>query len=328
MTDATPRRYGFPRILLLAGAMLVALAALFWTSGALFPTRLPDHATSARQITGIALMLSLLPPYLVVALAISQRRSFRLIGQLRPMLPDPQAAEAACDGVRGALRRSWKIGTLVGIAFGLLNTQPIPALTRDPAPAVAGSLAFGQLLLWWLIGVVLVTRINAARVFRRLGESVSFDLFQLDDLRPLVRAGVIDVAIVAGALLFTPLQSLDAEFRWYNYHFAMLVALPAASFFLIWPLRGVHRRIRRDRDARVAAVEAQLRAARAERDPDAEAIVRSEALLAHRDRLRGARTWPLSTGLLSRVLLYLVFPPLAWAGAALTERILEWALGG
>jgi hypothetical protein len=56
--------------------------------------------------------------------------------------------------------------------------------------------------------------------------------------------------------------------------------------------------------------------------------MRLETLLAHRDRLRGARTRPLGTRLLSRALLYLVFPPLAWAGAALVEQALEWALRG
>ena len=58
-----------------------------------------------------------------------------------------------------------------------------------------------------------------------------------------------------------------------------------------------------------------------------EASARLETLLAHRDRLRAVRTWPLSTGLISRVLLYLVIPPLAWAGAAVVERMVDRFLG-
>ncbi len=49
--------------------------------------------------------------------------------------------------------------------------------------------------------------------------------------------------------------------------------------------------------------------------------------MAHRDRLRAASTTPFSSRLLSRVLSYLGLPPLAWAGAALVERLLMQALG-
>jgi hypothetical protein len=274
----------------------------------------------------MALMLILVPAYLLAALAIAQQRSLGLIEQLRPLLRDPEAAERAATNVRGALRRSWKLGTVIGIVFGLLNTEPFAAIPESGAPLVAGSLAVGQLILWWTVGLLGLARIGSAHVFRRLGESISFDLFRLDELRPFARAGVIDVVLIAGALLFTPLQSLDAEFRWYNYQFALVVALPAAAFFLFWPLVDLRRRILQDRHARLEAVEARL--GDLSGGDNAETIVRSEALLAHRDRLRAASTTPLSSRLLSRVLFYLVLPPLAWAGAALVERLLTQALGG
>ncbi len=309
-----------------AGAALVALTLLFTTTDTLFPTHLPLYATSASQITGMALMLILVPTFLLVALSISKRRSLELIQQLVPLLPNPEEAEIASESIRGATRRTWKIGTAIGITFGLMNTESIAPIAEGPALQVAASISLGQLVLWWLIGLVMVMRVESARAFRRLGESVSFDLFRLDDLRPLARAGLIDVVIIAGALLLTPLQSLDAEFRWYNYRFALVVALPAASFFLLWPLRGVGTRIKLERDSKLRAVDAQLRDAQG--TVSAESISKLETLLAHRDRLRRIGTTPLSTKLLSRVLFYLVFPPLAWAGAALVERMLERALSG
>jgi hypothetical protein len=273
----------------------------------------------------MALMLILVPAYLLAALAIAKQRSLDLIEQLRPLLCDPEEGERAATSVRGSLRRSWKLGTVIGIAFGLLNTEPFAVIPESGAPLVAGSLAVGQLILWWTVGLVGLARIGAAHAFRRLGESISFDLFRLDELRPFARAGVIDVVLIAGALLFTPLQSLDAEFRWYNYQFALAVALPAAAFFLFWPLVDLRRRILQERHARIDAVEARL--GDLSGGDNAETIVRSEALLAHRDRLRAASTTPLGSRLLSRVLFYLVLPPLAWAGAALVERMLIQALG-
>ena len=310
-------------------ALLGILALFFALTGSFEPSTLPSYASSSRQVTGMALMLMLLPPYLVFAASIGQRRSFLLIEEVRPRLPDPRAADAAAATIRGALRRTWPWGVGAGLAMGLLNTQPHLAL-RSNAPVVAGALSAGPLLRCRQIGLLLCVRITSAHSFRRLAAVVRLDLLRPDRLRPLARAGVIDVVIIAGALLLTPLQSIDAEFRWYNYHFGLLVAVPAAVFFLGWPLQPLHRRNRAERDARIDRVDEQIAALGASAAPPAspDASIRLEALLAHRDRLRGARIWPLSTGLLSRVLLYLVIPPLAWAGAALAERAVDTLLGG
>ncbi len=307
--------------LIAALATAVALAAMFALTGTFSPDQVPDYASSPRQITGMALMLTLIPPYFVAALWLTRARSLALIDQLRPLVPDPAVVERARETVARSVRDHWKLGTAVGLVFGLLNTEPIKAFTESPIPGVEGSISIGQLLLWWLIGLMLLSRIATARAIRGLGAAVEVDVLRLERLRALGRAGVVDIVVVAGALLLSPLQSIDAEFRWYNYRFAIVVALPSAAFFLTWPLLPVHRRIQADRDARLRAVEAQL-----DQAGPAASTESLEALLAHRDRLRTARTWPLSSATLSRVLLYLVLPPLAWAGAALVEQVIEWAL--
>jgi len=319
---------GGPEVPSLAAAcgLLAALAAFFWLTGAFRPTRIPDYANSPRQITGMALMLTLVPAYLVAAASFAQRRSLALVEETREQLSEPGAAGAAADTIRSGLRRTWLPGTVGGLLMGLLNTQPV-ALLQSDLPVLEGSISLGQMILWWTVGLLTGVRVSAARAFRRLAEVVRLDLLRPDRLKPIARSGVVDVAIIAGALLLTPLQSLDAEFRWYNYHFPLLVAVPAAAFFLVWPLEPLHRRNRAERNARLAALEQQLRTLGPAPPATAEASARLEALLAHRDRLRAARTWPLSTGLLSRVLLYLVIPPLAWAGAALVERVVDQLLG-
>ena len=310
---------GFAGGLSAAFGLCGCLLLIFWATGTLLPTAAPDWATSPRAITGMALMLAGVPAFVVASLPIARRRSLELVEELRPLLPRPELADEAGDRIREGLRRNWPLGVAIGFGLGLLNTDPLRAFGGD-LPWVEGSISLGQMLMWCLIGVLGVSRIAAARAFRQLGEEVTFDLFRPERLRPLARSGVVDVVIVAGALLFSPLQSLDAEFRWVNYRFGLLVAVPATAFFLVWPLLGVHARIRADRDARLRAVDAELDAApRAGED----ATLRAETLLAHRDRLLAVRTWPLGTRLISRVLLYLVFPPLAWTGAAIVERLLD-----
>jgi hypothetical protein len=166
-------------------------------------------------------------------------------------------------------------------------------------------------------------RVVSAIVFGRLGEQVRIDLFRLDRLRPLARSGLADVLLVAGAVALSPLQSLDAEFRWYNYHFALIVAIPTAAFQLLWPLRRVHARIRAEKARRVAEADARLEAATDLPDD----LLSLETTLAHRDRLREQRTWLLSFAMLSRLVLYLIIPPLAWVAAAIVERLVDRTLG-
>jgi hypothetical protein len=313
--------------LAVAGAMMVALAVVYWATGVLHPTALPAYADSPREIIGMGLLLVLVPPYLVAAGHLGQRRSLALLAEARTQTRAPEGraeVDAATDAVRNALHRSWHGGLAFGFFMGLLNTQPLAAI-RGALPVLEVSITFGQMLMWLTIGLTVAARVTIAGAFRRVAEVVDLDLFHPDHPRAVTRSGVVDVVIVVGALLLAPLQSLDAEFRWYNYQNGLLVGIPATVFALVSPLLPLQRRHRRARDARLTAVERQIEGLTAGGDPPAtpEASVRLEALLAHRDRLRGARTWPLSMRLLSRVVLYLVIPPLAWAGAAVVERMVD-----
>jgi hypothetical protein len=320
----------------IAVVSLALLGCLYWLVGAFWPEGLPRGADSPARITGMALMLTLLPPYLIAASGLTRRRSLLFVEQLRSQLPPGGAAatgspergfaEEASAAIRSGLRRSWLPATVLGLIMGYLNASPVYAFTRSPTPAIDVAFAAGQILLWLLVALLLGMRVVAARAFSRLGSVVEFDLFRLDRLRPLARAGTLDVLVIAGAVAMSPLQSLDAEFRWYNYHFAFLVAVPAALFLLLWPLRSVHLRILAEKRRRLAETDAMLDQLRP--GGSSEAVLNLETLLAHRDRLRDLRTWPLSTALVSRVFLYLIIPPLAWVGAAVVEMLVDRLLAG
>ena len=70
--------------------------------------------------------------------------------------------------MEGSLRSSWKIGTAIGLVFGLLNNaDPISAMASSAVPVVALTISAGQLLLWWLIGLLLASRVVTTLAFRR-----------------------------------------------------------------------------------------------------------------------------------------------------------------
>lgn len=307
-----------------ASSCLLVLASLFWVTGALWPTELPDYASSRRQITGMSLMLILLPGYLLAAGFHLHRRSLETIDQLEPSLPAEGYAEAARKAIRGALSKALAVGSVFGIGMGFFNTQLGYALFESSTPRIDITITLGQILLWWMVGVVLTERLIVARGFDHLGEVIPFDLFQLDRLRLFARSGLNDVLVIAGAVAFSSLQSLDAEFRWYNYSFALMIAISASLTLLVLPLRRLHRRIVQERTRQLARAEALIDAASV--GENREDLARFEALLAHRERLRDQQTWPFSTALVSRVVAYLIIPPIAWAGAALVERLVtQWA---
>jgi hypothetical protein len=301
-------------------------SVFYWFTGALWPEELPAYARSGRQITGTALMLILLPAYLLSAAIVVQRHSLRLVEELRPQLPDFQAAEDTAVAIRGALRRSWLPATGVGLVAGLLNAPFLYAFTESTTPSIDISISVGQAFIWLLIAQVFGMRIQAARAFCRLGEVIDFDLFQLHRLKPLARSGLLDIMIITGALLISPLQSLDAEFRWYNYQFALMVAIPSSMTLLFWPLWSIHGRIRDEKEARLSRIDGWI--GTADRATTPEDVLRLETLLAHRDRVQAQRTWLLSTDVVSRVFLYLIIPPLAWVGAAMVERLVDQLVGG
>lgn len=307
-----------------SGAIVFAiLAAFFAWTGAITGREIPSYAGSRTEVIGMTLMLLLLPPYFVMTSIVVRRYSLGLLEQLRPSIPDDEdllhARHAITDGWR-----AWPIGVAIGIGLASFNTSIFEAVAAPTARSVTIALSLGQSTIWIVIGVVLVMRFRVARAFRRLGRSVDFELFALGRLKPVARSALADVVVVAGALAFSPLQALDAEFRWYNFHFGIGLAILSIAVLLVWPLWPLHRRIHEAKTQRLAEIDARVFEATA--PSTTEEIVRLESLLAHRDRIAMVGTWLISIDLVWRFVLYLVIPPLAWVAAAIVERGVDAAL--
>ncbi|MEE8166416.1 MAG: hypothetical protein V3T64_12665 [Myxococcota bacterium] len=301
--------------------MLLVLTAVYWGVGLLQPELVPEYASSRREVTGMALLLITVPSYLVAAVMAAQNYTLRALDQIRPLLPDPSHATTAAESIASGFHRSWLFGGAFGFVMGLANVPTLFALSESAMPAIDISMALGQIGMWMIVGIVLTMRFHTARVVNDLGSKVRFKLFALEPLRPLARIGLADVLVIAGALVLMPLQALDAQFRIYNYTFGTSVGVMAGSVLLLWPLAALHRRIRDEKKNRLAALnqsDAQLDVPKTAQD-----FALLESLLSHRGRIRSHKTWLLDTGILSRVLFYLVIPPLAWVGAALVELMLD-----
>lgn len=316
----------FRRPIITVGLISLAiLFTLFTATGTLFPEQTPPGYESSLELTGQFLVFTLLPPYLLGCLVAQVRATPGIVDALSSQV-DP--------GQRQLLERLdrvdyWYTGLLAGLVNGLVANVPWLILSFDPGdPVFVFSLAmiFAQCFTWSLVGLLLVVALHNALVFYRVGKVVDIDLFDLDRLNPFGQSALRSMLIVVGALAITPLQALDQEFRWINYQNAVLVGVPAGILLMLLPIWSVHRRIRCHKRQAMQRVDVEIHST--PRDLDDASLTRLNALLERRSHIAHCRNWPLDLSLFTRIVIYVLIPPLAWAGAALVELALDSYLSG
>lgn len=300
----------------------LVITLLLVAVGAFSPPELPSGFTSERQLLGINLLLVLMPSYLVAAWGLSLRRSRTLLSAVDALLGSPTYAGAARTPVTFML-----IGIGIGVVYAVFFNLPISTL-RD---LIAGGsllicLVALMILVWVTVGMTLASRLYIANLFHRAGRQVPVDPYELSPLEPFARSGMGDVVLVIGALVLATVQSIDATFRYQNYLFSTIVAVPAGLALLMLPMYSVHRRLNDLKQRELADVKAMIRdCSKSLALADVAAL---ESLLQRRDRIESLHTWPLNVSMVSRLLIYGVIPPAAWIGAALMEHFVDQLLGG
>ena len=294
---------------------MLMIAALLVSVGAFSEPELPQGFSSQRQLLGINLLLILLPPYFLVAWGLSLRRSVRLLGEVDALLGSDEFAGAALTPAKFLV-----LGAVIGLLYAVAFNIPV---------ATVGELLGGGALLvcvvlliivvWATAGLVLASRLHTASVFRHAGRRVPVDAYEVTPLEPFARSGMGDVVVVIGALVLATVQSIDAMFRYENYFYTMIVAVPAALVLLLLPMQTLHVRLKDMKQREMAAVRDTIRAMPKTLTADNTAAL--ETMLRRRDRIEALATWPMNVAMISRLVFYGVIPPAAWVGAALVERL-------
>ncbi|MEZ5489689.1 MAG: hypothetical protein R3F50_05145 [Gammaproteobacteria bacterium] len=223
----------------------------------------------------------------------------------------------------------WLVGVLFGLLFAAIANIPWSILSFQPDNPVfvfSLTMVFAQSLTWAMVGLLLAWAEHNAYLLYRLGHLVKIDLFKLDSLNPFGQSGLRSMLIVVGALAITPLQAIDQEFRWINYQYAVLVGVPAILVLMLVPMWSVHQQIRCRKREELKRVDTEIGATSHSLDDNS--LNRLNALLARRKHLAHLREWPLDFSLFSRIVFYVLIPPLAWAGAAVVELAIDSYLAG
>ena len=308
---------------LLGASVAAAVALLLWWAGAFSSPQLPPGFGSQEQLLGMNLALMLGPGFLLGARHYLAHRSRWLALEVEPLLDEEVPLSAR-------LRPPTYI-SVIGVALGVLYAVAfnLPVATfdqlRDGGPLLM-TLVAGMIFLWVSAGFVVASRLYVSSLFRRAGEQVPIDPFDLAPLEPFARLGMADMLLAVLALVVSTVQSIDANFRYQNYLYALLVAVPVASVLLVRPMGTIHARLKTRRASLLAEINALIRSA--PKATTREAMAALETLLQRRDRIAALPTWPLNTAMVSRIVIYGVIPPLAWVLAALVEQLIEALLAG
>ncbi len=295
----------------IAANLLTTVSASLLSSADLVRTELPFA-----HFVGTSLLFTLVPAYIMAVIVFLNRSTEQL-----PLLFEDACSNQDATALTSSLTeyQSWRWPVLfVGILFGFSQNE---LFIRE----MFASMQFSGLdvvfvvqsaILWLFITDTIMWRVNVSLAINRFAKSLEIDVLETDRFKPIARIATTDILFVAGAMAFMPLQSLDAEFRIWNYQAGLVVGLFSAIVLFSIPLLGARANIQQSKEQRLVDLKDQRQASAPE------TVQALELHLAHEDRIRSISAWPLDLNLVTRIIGYVFIPPVAWTGAAIVERIL------
>jgi hypothetical protein len=273
--------------------------------------------------------------FMLSAHVYAHRGAMRDLQQLRPALEcsDERFAELVGDAAC-VPALSLHAASALGLLFGFLLATFDPGVWEGGVRPPMGDpiflwVAFRNAVLGWCVARALAADLHLTRVYTRLGAESRIDLLDIRPLTPFARKGQRSAIIWLGFSVLLSLFWLGA--RPARINFAMLVViLCLVTGLFMAPLRGVHRRIARTKNAELDRVNQEIRRERASgagapgADPAGD--TRLASLVAWRGLVEGVREWPVSASTLVRVAAFAVLGIGSWLGGAVVERILGLAL--
>lgn len=308
-----------------AVALGTVLLALFWASGTMSgEDRHPETGS-----LGAALFFVAIIAYIVPVFAFISQRTAAAIEELAPLL-DADAHQ----------QRHWReqvyrkplawllvvlgIGIVAGIAHNLiLYGSPERLWTVSTTSLPALSITLGTFAVWLIMTLVISALLDNAGLMARLARQCRIDLLHTYALRPFARVAVISTLAVVGAAAAFPLMFVDDELNPATYLpglMAIVIPMLIMAGRPIWPL---HRRIAEAKRRSLAELNERIRRSPQANPDQPETLASLAPLLAYRREILLVSEWPFDVGVVARLGLYLIIPPLTWVGAALIENVVE-----
>lgn len=309
------------------GKLLTGLV-LFCICLPLFYTGVSDQPDDSTP----ALFFSLVLAYIIPVFSHITARTRSALHELRPRLDmDDDDFDRAAAWLDSA--PLWVVALQIsgGALLGLTHMSFVAGSFADAIDQALSSASeatslLGALLVWVVMTSVISMLMQQAFVFASLGRHrVRLTLLNPTILAPFARVSISASLAIIGALALFPLIGFESGMDLMEILPGALATLPplVGLFFIpIWP---VHRRLAAMKHEQLLAVNSQIehRLAATRDDQQPGALEALAPLLTYRRELQDAPTWLFDGDNVSRLLLYLVIPPLTWIAAALMENLVD-----
>jgi hypothetical protein len=283
-----------------------------------------------------AFFYSLIIAYIIPIFSYITMKSQEALLALRPLLDlDDAAFEQSQASLDSISRRSMWLqlgaGALCGfIHMSFVRGSPLTMVTEMLVSYSEFMSTFGALLVWIIMTVVISMLVQQALVFARLGaRHVRVTLLNNRKLLPFARVSISASLAIIGALALFPLIGIESGMNLMeSLPGAIATLVPLMTIFIV-PVWPIHRRLAAMKEAQMASVNERIEnclQAESATCPEPAILEELAPLLGYRREIAQASTWPFDSSNVTRLLFYLIIPPLTWAGAALIENLVDWLL--
>jgi hypothetical protein len=281
----------------------------------------------------IGIVMCLWVSYLPTAYVYVLSGARRTLSTLTPLL-DCTPAE-----LRSLKARIGSAGRLSRLAVGVLGAAVVAVVPLLIEPGADDAYNFdvlqaehywhrilGPIIGWWLFRFLQILVVESLRLSRLAARVASIDLLNLAPLAAFARQGLVNALWTMGAVSIQALTVLEEGLLGVVWRSGVVI-LAVALAGLVLPVRGIHRRIRDEKQAELARIRAALQG---DRSGLSESGIAANAdritvadLVAYEERTERVREWPFDAPTLFRFVLYLLIPLGSWLGGAVMERLVD-----
>jgi hypothetical protein len=305
-------------------ALLAVLVGLFAACGVFSQDPGPGPGASHSA----TLFFSVILAYIIPVFGYISERTVVALTALGPAL---EADDAELDSWRARICRKpvgWLVSVLLiggttGVMHNLLLFGPVGALVEQFRSSAVAAVIVGIEAVWIVVTLVVAALLDNALLLNRLARRARVQLFSTRQLRPFASVAVISTLALIGAQAAFPILFIEGEQSPLIYAPGLLATGIPMLLIAALPVWPVHRRIAAVKDHALRAVDRRIGALPLP-DPDRpETLHQLTPLLSYRRELAQHSEWPFDVGVVSRLGLYLIIPPVTWVGAALIENVVE-----
>ncbi len=308
-------------VLVTGGAIFVPLMIIFSVTGAIYPADVEPWTDNPLEMTGLFLMMAILPAYLIMCLVGFRRLNLSNHEFILHNSEEPDQLQH----ILARWYRWWWLALVFGVVNIFLNVGTVNFSPSSSMFVISLCIVLGQWAMWTAVGITLFFALHEAFILHSMSAKIRFNLYDLNSLNGYGRNALNSFLMIAGALAVTMLQAIDLELRWYNYRNGLLVAACAAVILLPLPVWQIHQRIKSAKRRVLKEIDEKIR--QTSTALDSEELDLMNSLLMRREMIIKLRNWPMDLSIFSRFVMYAFIVPAAWAGAALMEVFLDSALG-